>query len=208
MKYKILIIVSVIIIILITLGLTTSYIDSARVRNSIEPKYTIKIVDKNKITYWGLGYKIIRYPSTSPNEPYQNNIGVKYGSWFMKYEINKNNHNESTYNISKIENVNINISDITATGATITIQDTNINPSIYGEWYKIEKHIDGKWYTLKTLTDDSYWISIGYTVNESNEVKFEINWEEIYGKLPLGNYRIIKESHKKYIAVEFSIKNN
>ena len=52
-------------------------------------KYTIKFVTDNgsKVTYWGLGYKVIRYTSVSPNEPYKNNIGVKYGSWFMKYEL-------------------------------------------------------------------------------------------------------------------------
>ena len=89
MKKKILIIASITIAILVFAGLLTSYIDSARVRNSVEPKYTIKIVSDNgnKVTYWGLGYKVIRYPSVSPNEPYKNNRGVKYGNWFMKYQI-------------------------------------------------------------------------------------------------------------------------
>ena len=89
MKKKNLIIICIILALLIILGLITSYIDSARVRNAVEPKYTIKIVtDKgSKVTYWGLGYKVIRYTSVSPNEPYKNNIGVKYGNWFMKYEL-------------------------------------------------------------------------------------------------------------------------
>ena len=89
MKKKILYIVLVIGFILFVLGFVTSYIDSGRVRNAVEPKYTIKIVSKtgDKVTYWGLGYKIIRYPSVSPNEPYKNNCGVKYGNWFMKYEL-------------------------------------------------------------------------------------------------------------------------
>ena len=89
MKKKILIITGIIITILIAAGLVTSYIDMARVRNSVEPKYTIKITtdDGNKVTYWGLGYKVVRYPSVSPNEPYKNNKGVKFGSWFMKYEL-------------------------------------------------------------------------------------------------------------------------
>ena len=34
-----------------------------------------------------MGYKVVRYPAVSPNEPYKNNRGVKYGSWFMKYEL-------------------------------------------------------------------------------------------------------------------------
>ena len=41
--------------------------------------------------YWGLGYKVIRYVGVSPKEPYENNIGVKMGSWFMQYELPKSN---------------------------------------------------------------------------------------------------------------------
>jgi len=89
MKKKILIITGIAFLILVVVGLVTSYIDMARVRNSVEPKYTLKIVTAggNKVTYWGLGYKVVRYPAVSPNEPYKNNLGVKYGSWFMKYEL-------------------------------------------------------------------------------------------------------------------------
>lgn len=89
MKKRNLIIIGIISAILVVAGLVTSYIDSARVRNSIEPKFAIKITTDggNKVTYWGLGYKVIRYPSVSPNEPYKNNLGVRYGSWFMRYEL-------------------------------------------------------------------------------------------------------------------------
>ena len=89
MKYRFIIIIVVIIISLSILGLITGYKDSARVRNGMEPIYVTKIVsnDGAKVTYYGIGYKVIRYPSVSPNEPYKNNIGVKYGSWFMKYEL-------------------------------------------------------------------------------------------------------------------------
>ena len=89
MKKRCYIILGTIAALVLLSALVTSYIDSARVRNSVEPKYTIKIVsaDGNKVTYWGLGYKVIRYPSVSPNEPYNNNRGVKYGGWFMDYEL-------------------------------------------------------------------------------------------------------------------------
>ncbi|MBQ9853655.1 MAG: hypothetical protein IJO57_01320 [Bacilli bacterium] len=100
MKKKIwLIFISIIIVIM--LGLITSYVDSARVRNSKEPKFTIKVISNhgNKITYWGIGYKIIRYPSVSPNEPYKNNRGVKYGSWFMSYSLDR--YDEIRRNIDK-----------------------------------------------------------------------------------------------------------
>lgn len=105
MKKKILIIIGIIVAILIILGFITSYIDSARVRNSKEPKFTIKIVNDSgsKVTYWGLGYKVVRYPSVSPNEPYKNNIGVKYGSWFMKYEL-KDKENVTYDELNEVNN--------------------------------------------------------------------------------------------------------
>ena len=89
MKKKVFIILGIVAIVLVVAALVTSYADSARVRNSVEPVHTIKIVSEDgcKVTYWGLGYKVIRYPSVSPNEPYKNNRGVKYGSWFMNYEL-------------------------------------------------------------------------------------------------------------------------
>lgn len=89
MKKKKLIIITSILVIIILAGLITSYIDSGRVSTCHEPKYTIKITSKDgrKVTYFGLGYKVVRYISVSPNEPYKNNRGTKMGSWFMKYEI-------------------------------------------------------------------------------------------------------------------------
>ena len=94
MKKKIALILSIIVVLLVITALITSYIDSARVRNSVEPKYTFKIVSEDgaKVTYWGLGYKVIRYTSVSPNEPYKNNRGVKYGNWFMQYELSTENN--------------------------------------------------------------------------------------------------------------------
>lgn len=75
--------------ILIITAIITNYVDIGRVTTRHEPKYCIKVVsnDGGKVTYWGLGYKVIRYVGVSPNEPYENNIGVKMGNWFMKYEL-------------------------------------------------------------------------------------------------------------------------
>ena len=93
MKKKALIVASVLAVVLLSAALFTSYIDSARVRNAVEPKYTIKIIsqDGSKITYWGLGYKVIRFVSVSPKEPYKSNRGVKYGSWLMQYALPEEN---------------------------------------------------------------------------------------------------------------------
>ena len=86
---KICISIGIVLIVLIAMGIITNYIDSGRVATGHEPKYCIKIVnnDGSKVTYWGLGYKVIRYVGVSPNEPYESNIGVKMGNWFMKYKL-------------------------------------------------------------------------------------------------------------------------
>ena len=88
MKKKGLIITICVLVVLIIASLITKYIDTANVSTGHEPKCCIKIVsqDGGKVTYWGLGYKVVRYVGVSPDEPYKSNIGVKMGSWFMKYE--------------------------------------------------------------------------------------------------------------------------
>lgn len=115
---KICISIIISIIVIIIAGIITNYIDSGRVTTGHEPRCCIKIVSNggSKITYWGLGYKIVRYVKISPNEPYENNIGVKMGNWFMKYDqpkerdiiieyegktIKITNHND----INKISNI-------------------------------------------------------------------------------------------------------
>lgn len=74
--------------VLVITSLITKYIDTANVSTGHEPEWCIKVIshDGSKVTYWGLGYKIVRYVGVSPYEPYGNNIGVKMGSWFMNYE--------------------------------------------------------------------------------------------------------------------------
>ena len=88
MKKKGLIITICVLVVLIIASLITKYIDTANVSTGHEPECCIKIVsqDGGKVTYWGLGYKVVRYVGVSPNEPYESNIGVKMGSWFMNYE--------------------------------------------------------------------------------------------------------------------------
>ncbi len=98
MKKKIIIFLTTLIIILIGTGIITNYADTGRVTTNHEPKYCFKLINKeeNKITYIGLGYKVVRYVKESIDEPYENNIGVKMGSWFMKYTSPIDSNNQDT----------------------------------------------------------------------------------------------------------------
>ena len=46
---------------------------------------------------------------------------------------------ESAYQPTGAENVTMALSDVTSTGAVVTIQDCNPEPFVYGEWYVIEQ---------------------------------------------------------------------
>lgn len=76
-------------ILLINFGIITNYIDSGRVTTGHEPKYVLKFISKdgNKVTYLGLGYKVIRYVGVSPKENFSMSRGVKMGHWFMNYKL-------------------------------------------------------------------------------------------------------------------------
>ena len=115
--------------------------------------------------------------------------------------------NDINYSVAEIDNVGITISDISLTGATITIKDTNEIPYVYGEWYIIQKQDNDKWYNLSTLIDNYAFNEIGYLVNDEKEVKFDIDWKWLYGELSSGSYRILKQVDDKYISVEFDIAN-
>jgi len=162
-----------------------------------KPLFAVK--DKNGYVYRGLFYDT--YNCREYSVPQIKLKGLK----LYCTPINIQELKESTYVVTDIENVSISISDISLTGATITIKDTNKKPYTYGQWYKIEKQINGKWYEVKTIIENYGFNSIGYLPDKNNEIKFVMNWEWLYGRLPLGSYRIIKEVGKQYIGVEFGI---
>ena len=130
---------------------------------------------------------------------------IVLGIIFLATKLNSKEINVNVYATSEVENVSVTISDISLTGATITIKDTNEDKYTYGEWYVLQKEENGKWYNIPTKVKEYGFNDIGYEVDENNEVKFVIDWEWLYGKLSQGSYRIIKKSHDKYISIPFNI---
>lgn len=175
MKNKVFITVIVVAIILFVACIITNYMDSARVRTGNEPKFCIKTVsyDGNKVTYWGLGYKVIRYVGVSPKEPYKNNIGVKMGNWFMKYELDKNDNKEEKREYIKTYNVieKLDITDETGDYNYYVIKQFQDNEPVLikvSNTYKLEKDKNYEFvlYGIKNKSQK-------YTQNEIFE-KFEI----------------------------------
>lgn len=159
------------------------------------PLFAIK--DKNDYVYKGLFYDVYNcYEYVVPQIKMK---GTKFNCIYVL------ENKESTIIESELKNVSISIIDVSKTGATLIIKDTNDIPYTYGEWYKIEQNVDSKWHEIKTIIDNYGFNSIGYLPDENNLVKLVINWEWLYGKLSKGNYRILKEVDNKYISVEFNL---
>ena len=109
----------------------------------------------------------------------------------------------------KAENVKLEIKQgtLTNTGATVIITDKNENPYGWGEPYFIEVDEGGIWSRLKYLSNFS-WIEIAYVLDENDQYEQTINWKELYGELPPGNYILGKNVYDDgYINfyVEFTI---
>lgn len=114
--------------------------------------------------------------------------------------------NKNIYEQQTLDNVSINIDNVTPTGATLTIKDENENPYIYGEWYEIEKEVDSEWERLETI-NDLVFNDLGYKVDENNMVSFTMDWQDYYGTLEPGSYRLIKRIDNNYLYTYFTIED-
>ena len=100
---------------------------------------------------------------------------------------------------------------LTNKSATLILTNNSDKNFQYGTPYEIEIKKDGEWHKINVelnFTMPAFQLS----ARENNEI--EINWENGYGKLEKGTYRIIKGIDYEYeegkykpfnIAVEFTI---
>jgi transcriptional regulator with XRE-family HTH domain len=107
---------------------------------------------------------------------------------------------------------------LTNTSATIVIESNTEYDIMFGEPYKIEKfnYNTNEWESLPIICNNCAFIDIGYILEPNKPIEKKINWESMYGKLPKGEYRIVKDmiftsdtptsiNNDFYIWTEFSI---
>ena len=112
---------------------------------------------------------------------------------------------ESDYRSIGAENVTMTVSGVTPGGATVTIQDSNKDPFVYGSWFQIEREKDGVWYEVRTKITDYGFDEMGWLTDEQGGLTMTVDWEWLYGELPAGHYRILKQAGTQVIGAEFSI---
>lgn len=110
--------------------------------------------------------------------------------------------------------VTMTIKDGTLTNKSVTLILTNNSDRKiqYGSPYEIEIKKNGEWHKINAELNFTLQLFI-LESKEKNE--FELNFEDGYGKLPSGTYRVIKKIDKEkedglfdsfYVSTEFTIK--
>lgn len=80
---------------------------------------------------------------------------------------------------------------LTNTGVTLLLTNNTDKTYSYGNPFWIEKEQDGKWYKLKAKEGIAFTLP-AYGIKSGEVKKWDLDWEDMYGKLTSGTYRIIK----------------
>ncbi|MGI6707280.1 MAG: immunoglobulin-like domain-containing protein [Clostridia bacterium] len=104
---------------------------------------------------------------------------------------------------------------VSSTQLTVIIENRSGSDCIFGEFFDLEKKINGVWHKLPVTFDGDYGFnSIGYDLPPEESREWTVDWEWLYGSLEAGEYRIVKDIldfrdagdyDTYYLAAEFII---
>ena len=100
---------------------------------------------------------------------------------------------------------------LTNKSATLVLTNNSDNNFQYGNPYEIEIKKDGEWHKINA---ELYFNLLLFQLSAKESKEIELDWENEYGKLAKGTYRIIKGIDYEYeegkyetfnVAIEFTI---
>ncbi len=120
--------------------------------------------------------------------------------------------NKSDINVSQNDVImTIKEGTLTNKSATLVLTNNSDKNFQYGNPYEIEINKDGEWHKINV---ELYFTLPIFELSAKESKEIELDWENSYGKLAKGTYRIIKEIDYEYeeekyenfnVAVEFNI---
>ncbi len=122
-----------------------------------------------------------------------------------------------TEEVNNLEGVSMLMEKYKSTEGDVEIVNTTNTEYTYGEYYDIQVQKDGVWYSLKHIIDNAAFHARGIIAPPNETSIWQVNWEWLYGQLPAGEYRIVKDIldirapgdlTKYYLAAEFEIKES
>lgn len=119
--------------------------------------------------------------------------------------------NKSKYTINNnYVTMSIKDNNVTNTNAIIVLNNNSDYFFEFGNRYLLEKEIDGIWYECVAINNLLFTMP-SYRLDVKENYEIEIDWENTYGNLSSGRYRIIKNLknivtlENIYVAAEFMI---
>lgn len=125
---------------------------------------------------------------------------------------------KSMLEISFTDDFTISTEEVYPTGIEMKISNNSSKTLYWDSWFTLEKKENDNWYEVKLLDLGNDNIARSWTgslayLNKYETSTIECKWDNGYGELSNGNYRIVKEffydkrnqDEKIYVACEFTI---
>ncbi len=94
--------------------------------------------------------------------------------------------------VSDTEILTVNITEFSNTEIAVEIKNNSKCEIGYGEPFTLEFYEEGEWHVLKPKNEASF-IEIMYILEKESTCTWGHSFEHIYGELPEGKYRLVKE---------------
>jgi len=87
------------------------------------------------------------------------------------------------------------VEDVTPVSCTLRLTQSGgiAGELTTGEWFRIDVPQNKLWAPLTTLREDVSWNAIAHIVPPDGEITLDEQWESLYGALPAGRYRLVKD---------------
>ena len=88
------------------------------------------------------------------------------------------------------------VKDGTATpsGVTVTLKNVTDTEYTYGESYTVQRKTDNGWVDVEPVIENYGFDDIAYMLPATESEEIIVDWEWLYGTLPAGDYRMVKEA--------------
>ncbi|MBR4965551.1 MAG: hypothetical protein IKY53_03565, partial [Lachnospiraceae bacterium] len=174
------------------------------------------LMDKNKLYAGGLLQITARETGEMHNNmkeleaqeirlhPISNNPGVSFEpSLGSKVE----------YEVNLLPDVILTMDKYKSWEGEMVLRNNSEKSYTYGELFEIQYRYGNEWHRVPYLNKFGFY-DLAYALLAGGSEAISVNWEQIYGELPAGNYRIVKDVtdyhspgdyDKYYLAAEFDI---
>ena len=121
----------------------------------------------------------------------------------------------NSYVVNNLEGVTLQMEEYDSRSGEVEILNETDMDIQFGEWFEIQVLMGNAWVKLPYVIDSVAFNEPAYNAPKDETAVWEVQWEWIYGELPEGTYRIIKDVMdfrgtgdftKYYLADEFEIK--